>query len=217
VQTKVIGGGVVSYPTSVALDSHNNIYVSNLGDFTVDVFKPNGTQDKTKTMNNANNGIQSPVGIVIDGMDNLWVNNNGNHINIYAPDKTLLNTYTPTDYVSVIGLRGAVFVEAHTTEIDNLVSGKVLTNKSFGHAGLPGKMAEALAVDNTGKVYFGTVTGEIGVYDTVANAAYDIAVVPYGPSGMAVDKANNRLYVASDDLNKIDVFSLTGTYLTTLH
>jgi sugar lactone lactonase YvrE len=216
VQTNVIGAGVVSYPTGVAVDSRGSIFVANLGDFTIKAFKPNGQAIPAKTLDNPHNHIQSPSHIAIDGMDNLWVNS-GDHLSMYAADNTLLNTYTPPDYLNAIALRGPILAEARSGEIDFLGSGNVLTNHIVNVTFLGGKAAEALTVDAAGKIYFGTFTGEIGVYDTVTNVAYDIASVAYGPSGMAVDKANNRLYVASDDLNKIDVFSLTGTYLTTLH
>lgn len=215
-----IGGWGVNFPVGVAVNSLGQIYVANAGDWTVTVF--NGkVQDTTKTLTQAQ-GIHSPTGVAIDGLDDIWVANptgyGDSKVLAFSKQGTLLRTWSLPDHVAAVAAspRGPFLGIARPGESDFVPAGEMLAHS--GTIAGNGIVAEAMTIDSKGKAYLGRFNGDIAILDRLNPGAFSVPVhVPYGPSGLAVDTARNRIYIASDDLNQIDVYSLTGTYLTTIH
>lgn len=222
-QVRTIGAGKVSVPTGVAINSKGSVYVANAGNFTVNVFSPTGVQDTTKTLTNTQ-GIRSPAAIAIDGDDTVWVDNGGtdpagnSEIAAYSSLSIPLRTYALPDYATTIAVspHGPYLLAARQNAIASGISSEILTGKVGFRFGSP-LVAEALAFDRTGKAYAAQFNGDVAVVNPVSGLATFLFHVNYGPSGLAVDSARKRVYVASDDFNQIDVFTTTGVYLTTLH
>ena len=218
---KGIGGAGVNYPIGVAVNSKDQVYVANAGDWRITVY--NGTvQDNTKTLTQAD-GIHSPSDISIDGMDNVWISDptglGDTNIDVFSANSVKLNSIKTADYVGKIAVskHGPFFMT--TSDFNQATrtayAGEILTNKSsfFKSSGIFG---ESMTLDQNGKAYVAEFNGDVAIGDPKTHTWQVLFHVPYGASGIAVDNLRKRVYVASDDLNKIDVFSTAGVYLTTI-
>jgi sugar lactone lactonase YvrE len=219
--TKTLGGLGVNGPIGVAVNSKDQIFVANALDWTVTLF--NGTkQDTTRTLTFAD-GIHSPDGISIDGMDNLWISNptglGDTNVDVFSFNGKKVKSINFTSYVNTIAtaIRGPFLMTATDTYTYSYFGSQLLTGTA-GNASGSGVVAEAMTVDTTGKAYLAEFNGDVAIVDPLGKVpAYVLFHVGYGPSGIVVDNTRNRVYVASDDLNQIDVYSTKGVYITTIH
>lgn len=67
-------GQELSYPSNVAVDMHDNVYITDSMNFTVKKFTPGGElQEKIGTVGDAPGSFARPKGIAVDGEEHLYV------------------------------------------------------------------------------------------------------------------------------------------------
>jgi len=216
VQKKVFFAGLTN-PTGVAFDSRGNMYVSNLGSFTVTLYDSKGNL----LSNTITDGIQSPEGIAVDSLDDIWVNNAFTDITMYSPYLNKIASSTPGTNIDSFAVHGPWYVFGVDAGALALPAGEVLTNGgTAGESIYPSiDPIQGVAFDAKGDYYVCHASGEVDFLASGASAV-QLIVLGYAPSGVVVDSTRSRIYFASDSLNKIDVYSTAKgilTYITTIH
>jgi len=228
--TKTLSGPHVNFPISLAVNSTDQLYVLNAGDWSVRAYSA-GVEDTTKgwSFDIDSNPLQtyvvySPVSISIDGMDNLWVSNGwyllNSFVSVMSPSKALIYSQQfPGEQVASIATspRGSAFLESSVgvgtrqySPIGDLLAGRgAYKNKTWE--------ATAITIDKTGKAYVCATSGAVLVRDVNTGSSAVFASLGYAPSGVAVDNVHNRVYFANEGLNQIDVYSTQGAYINTIH
>jgi DNA-binding beta-propeller fold protein YncE len=185
---RAVGGmpGTLSFlgvPMGVAVDSHNNLYVTTLADNDVKVFSPNGTLVHAFGSQGTGPGqFNLPEGIAIDGQDNVYVSDFvGDRVQKFSADGRLLAVWGTSGQGAGVHFdypRGLAVDSAGNIYVTNLRHGLV----------------QELAPDGS-QIRVFTIPG---FYRT--------------PAGVAVDSAGN-VYVTDDQNEHIVKFSPTGEVL----
>jgi DNA-binding beta-propeller fold protein YncE len=220
VPSKTITENVIN-PTGVAFDPQGNLWVANYGTSNGGANGSIGeyTDGVQNTGHSITNGILGPEAIAVDGLGNVWVENDYVNVTVYSPDypfsppTTLLLTLTPAFPVYGIALSGqtfayggnnAVTIEAATSALANVyLVQAVFSNGAF-----------ALATDNTGKTYAGSLDNTVNVL-TNGNEQ-QLLQLSFTPTGIAVDNTRGRLYISNENGNSISVYSTAGVLLKTI-
>ena len=170
------------FPHGTAVDSTGKIYVVNNGNNSVTVYAAgsSGNAAPAAIIAGPDTKLNNPVGVALDGVDNVYVLNCG----------TCLGGDNPQDSVTVFaaGSNGDVTPTA------------VIAGSNTGLMSSVG-----VALDGGGKIYVLSALGNVAVF--AANSSGDVAPIATmtggcnsgicGPSGVALDSGGN-IYIAND-------------------
>lgn len=194
------GNGQLSEPRGVAIDSKGNLYVADMGNNRVVVYKPDGSPLRTIGSFGTGDGqFNEPRGLAIDGQDNLYV------------------TDTWNARVEKFDASGS-FVKAWGEGKQDFGNGRKATATDRSEAGNKAEKLglfgpRGIAVDKDGSVYIAdTGNRRIVVTDNQGNFRYQFGYEGTGdgqftePIGVAVDDAGN-LYVADTWNGRVQMFA----------
>jgi len=213
----------VSYPTAIAFDTYGNSYVANAGTWAITVYSHTGAPNTAATITS---GVRYPTGVVVDGMDDVWVENDAQSFNVYDLNGNLMNTNNTGEVINMIAIHGGWAVvglenDAYTLDL----SGQLLIG-NFVYSTVHTQAANAAAIDDSGAAYVATtdqLTGQPSITAYTAHSIFPFSTfdLGYTPAGIAIDSARQRAYISSNTLNKIEVYSVAssnfGTLLYTIH
>ena len=221
------------YPAFVALDSSNNVYVSDGGNDRIVKFSGGGTYLTQWGVSGAGNGqFDNPTGIAVDSSNNVyvadWQNNriekfssSGTYLAQWGSPGTNNGQFEYPEGMAVDSSNNVYVADRNNSRIEKFSNsgtylaqwGSLGTNN--GQFGNP----EVIAVDNSNNFYVadeynyriekftssGTYLTQWGSFGSGNGQFYSLA-------GVAVDSSNN-VYVA-DGNNRIEKFTSSGNYLT---
>jgi len=191
------GTALLGYPYAVAVDSNQNVYVTDTLDNSVRKITPNGTATTIAT------GFNNPEGIAVDSLGNVYVSDTNNSV----IKKIVLST-------------GAVSVYAGTLGVTGSASGAALASTFNYPAGIATDAAGNVYVadyDNNTIRLITVATGQVSTLAgngsaTFVNAANASASFNH-PDGVTVDSGGN-VYVV-DTSNQL-IRRISGGTVTTV-
>lgn len=222
----------ISLPVAVAFDPIGNLWVANAN---VSNGGANGSiaeyVDGQQTTNGLiTDGIVNPTAMAMDSVGNIWVNNNDGNMTVYArtiisqPQTTRIQTVTRFD-LPVLG----VAISGDYLMFGDIFGGSAvqvvpLTQALVDNFAGNGAAIELLATPTafasipSGGFYFSDSSGNLWLNLKPKSAITTLLTnVPFAPTGLAVDSARKRIYVANGPGNTIAVYStVTGTLLHTI-
>ncbi len=190
------GDGIaMNHPLDISVDDANNrVYVAEEFNNRVSVFDRQGNY-LTSIQNGQGGFVENltrPNGVAVAPNSSVYVADTWNYlIREFAPDGSLLRTW---------GQPGQYGAEAQTDPVDGFWGPR------------------DVEVDGNGNVYVAdTGNKRVRVYDGDGNYLRDIGSAGSGlgqldePSGLAIDREQQRLYVADTWNQRVSVFGLDGT------
>ena len=157
----------------------------------------------------------SPVGLALDGLDDVWVNNGFTNVTVYDASQNLIENLSLSGNIEAIALRGPWFLYSDNIGVwQTLPVAHVLMNNATGPLTSVPNPVVAVAFDSQNNYFLAQTTGEIDHFVNIT--LINIVSVGYTPSGIALDPVHKRIYVASSTLNKVDVYSTAGTFIATI-
>lgn len=209
----------ISLPSSVVFDPAGNLWVANFGttnegyvaEYTNGV--PTGIQ--------ITQGISNPGAMAIDGIGDIWVQNGEVNITVYGsvafntPPTTLLQTLNLAGPVQGVAISGNV--AAYGTGIGTVVDAvePVLALNQGNGEYYPDFDGVALASAGAGNVYVGNSNGIVDLA-LADGQSRTFVVLPFAPTGIAVDSVRGRVYISNGLGNAISVYSTAGVLLHTI-
>ncbi|MFJ5547533.1 YncE family protein [Streptomyces sp. NPDC093225] len=200
-------------PVGVAVDVHDQVFVTNVGHHTVSVVK-----STTNTVTTTVNVGFWPEGVATDPQFGVFVaDNGGNAVSVIDRFNALVATLTidgpsgpppNTTRIAVDHLAGRAYVTNRTSDTVSAVhnGGTPFVLPEFQVLGALG-----VAVDPTDhRVY--VTQPEAHTVSVIDAAAHDVtAVVPVlqQPTGIAIDAPRHRAYVANSGTTAVSVIDLT--------
>ena len=175
-------------PHSVAVDSRNNMYVTNYSSDSVTMYSAgwaSGNTAPVKTLVGSNTGLDFPIDLEFDGSDNLYVSND--------------NYGRPSDPEDTVNVFAAGWADGDTAPIAFLRGSATGLDMPMG-----------FAIGSNGKIYVTNMQGDsVTVYGDFTTWAADGNTAPLktlsgadtgldGPWGIAFD-ANGNMYVANGE------------------
>jgi hypothetical protein len=165
-------------------------------------------------------GVASPAAIAIDGIGNIWVNNNDGSIAIFTPLIPLSSIYglsqtiTPTPPVyGLAATANAILwggLPAYIADSYEASRGNI----SFGSS-LPANIdGVAMGSAAGGATYIGN--SDQSVYLFAPQSLGPFLYLSFVPAGIAVDNVRGRVYISSGFGNSIAVYSTAGKLLHTI-
>ena len=182
--------GSFMWPTSVALDSEGNTYVSDEWLHRVSVYKPGqGWTDMWGTQGSGDGEINKPSGLAFDKDDNLYLVDSYNHrVQVFTRDGKFQFSWGSH------GNGPGQFSYPWGIEIDR--------NGDVYVADWRNDRIQKFAPDGTFLMQFGSSGSGDGEFDH--------------PTGVAVDK-DGVIYVTDYKNDRLQVFEADGSFLTKLH
>lgn len=215
---KTITKGIAS-PTGVAFDTSGDLWVTNAASNSITEYNAAGTQIVGSTITN---GISSPYGLAIDGLGDLWVNNGYVNVSVYLATASSPAFSYAWDQIAT-GLAmwqeyGVVGGNSYSLEFN---IAQFFLNSVFENPyEFPGTgVCFAAAFDNTGNLYCGNQDDTLTTFPAgkVSSGAKTlVANLGFFPGALAVDSTRHLVYVANAIGNRIEVYTTTGTHLTTI-
>jgi len=215
-------------PWGIAVDSGNNVWVSDFGNSRVLALTPAG--DLIRQIS----GLQepyfpaAPLGLAIDSAQHVWVADGVQAIDQFSADGQLVSLVrdtNPTNFLPfaiAIGLAGDLWVanagDSNVEQFD--LNGNLL--RQFGSPGIGNgqlDLPSGIAVDAHGHVWVAD-TGNNRIQEFSANGDYLSQIGSLGtgdgqfnqPIGIEFDPLG-RLWVADTGNNRLQLFTGAGTYL----
>jgi sugar lactone lactonase YvrE len=212
VVTKRIKQGI-SAPTAVALDPSGNLRVANYGaGGSVTEYSPAGVQNTAATITN---GILAPGAMTVDGVGDIWVQNDEVNITIYDAAGTLQETFNPPGITTPLGLAsfGPWIAFGGINQIDIYLVADFLRTGTGGFA-LGPVNGFAIGADNKGDFYESNFDNSVYYVNRAGGVLF--LGLTYVASGIAVDNIRGRVYFSNQSGNEIQVFSTAGALLQTI-
>ncbi|HMQ69587.1 MAG TPA: T9SS type A sorting domain-containing protein [Ignavibacteria bacterium] len=210
VQTLNTGQG--GYTTGMALDTGNNLYVTNFSASTVSKFDDSGN-----LIGLFGSGYSTPESIVFDNQSNVYVGNLGNGIRKFDYNGNFLGTVGPgTDFFDLQADQCTALITHEGSVINrhDLCTNTPLTDFATGISG----NAYALRIRTNGEVLladggvirrFNSAGAEIQTYDaTGENSWFALNLDPDGTSFWSADFSTSNVY-------RIDI--ATGSVITSFN
>ncbi len=210
----------VSGPNAVAFDSKGNLYVANQGTNTITEYNPSTlAQIPSRTLTF---GIAAPKWLAIDGVDDIWVNNGFQTVNVYSADETFIKT-VPVSQPGGISVHGG-FLDigsGPTVDLNMVLQQELVSNAEIGTEFPGGQELIGSCYDANGNNYY-TDAGARNILFTnhAVNATTVFAsapAAPFSPNGIAADIAHNHIFVSSWSTSQIAVYTTQGALLTIIH
>lgn len=202
----------VSGPLGVAVDPLGNLWVANFSSNSITGYTPTGKLFQTIT-----NGVSGPTALAIDGSGNFWVVNNAQTLTIYDVNGTLVRSSDVSALVSganvlysVFAYDGAVIL-GNNAELFQMYETTYMVTGGAGGVISPYREGILVAYDATGRDWEVESDGTVYLYGTLA-----IISLGYRPSGMVIDNPHKLVYFSNDIGNSVDVYTMSGAYVTTL-
>ncbi len=215
-------------PTSVAFDSLGRVYVSNISSSTITVYAPNRTSQPNFTLGSPSN-IYRPASIAIDGLDDIYVDNNFGSIGVLNfvgyplgsippnnPDSDINSITQRGHFLAYAGVTRAVLNVA-VAQLQGIVNGTAGGNSGAYYA-IDGNNVRSVTYDTSYNVYIAT-DDKVIIFTNLSNGAEStFAKLSFYPQGIAIDPRHNHLFVSDFYDNAIAVYALnSGALITTLH
>jgi len=211
VKNKTITQGV-SGPLSIAIDSQDQLWVANYSSNIVWVYSAG------RPLTNYSNGVFSPTAIAVDPAGTIYLVDAASTLNIYDPFFNIVNalSYDQVEpgssalYGVAASRTGAVAFgsnAAYSLTYAADVVGQSHTDY-LGRIPVDGGRAIAFAGND---FYIGLGNG------TIMKNSKSLMTLPYIPSGMAVDGVRGYVYLSNNSANSVDMYSVTGAYIGTIH
>lgn len=196
------GDGELTWPTSIALDSAQNVLVADESLNRISVFdKDGGFLDKWGVAGSGEGELNKPSGIRFDKDDNLYVVDSGNNrVQKFTKDGEFL----------------AQWGEAGSGEGQlNLPWGLTIDNNGDVYVADWGNdRVQKFASDGRFLAEFGTSVGAILPYRDSQYTSLDGVGQFCRPTGVAVDKVGD-IYIADWGNNRVQVLTADGRHVTT--
>ena len=218
----------------VAVDSSNNVYVTDEKNIRVVKFASNGTYLSQWGSAGTNNGqFENPGGIAVDGSNNVYAgdfvndrvekfDSNGNYLTKWGSFGSGNGQFNLPEGVAVDRSNNVYVVDLSNDRVEKFDSnGNYLTKwGSFGSGNGQFNLPEGVAVDRSNNVYVVDLSNDrVEKFDSNGNYLTKWGSFGSGngqfeaPQGIAVDSSNN-VYVADFGNNRVDKFDSNGNYLT---
>lgn len=213
--TRTISNGI-SQPFGLAVDPWGNLHVANFGNGTVSSYDPKGNALGSIT------GLVNPIYIAADEVGELWVVDQdlsnlelydrfGGHIRSQPASSFGFTTYySVAEHAGLLsyGLDGGWIYNWSTTEIATQVLLK-------GFARQLSTIAVALVLDSAGNQWVAGSDSRVYVSADFYNYT-PVTKLSYPPSGMAVDRVHNLVYLSDNFGNRVDVYTTAGVFVTSI-
>ncbi len=226
------GDGQFKWPKAVAVDSSQNVYVTDVENNRIQKFNSSGDfVGKWGSMGAENGQMSCPQGIAVDSGGNVYVaDSNNNRIEKFSSTGAFLGTWGSSgtgdgQFNNPIGIAvdssGNVYVaDSNNNRIEKFSSTGAFLG-TWGSSGTGNGQfngPEGVAVDSSGYVYVADTynnriekfssTGEIlDVWGVTGSEDGQFS----SPAGVAID-SNGKIYVADFGNNRIQKFSATGEF-----
>ena len=216
-------GSGLSWPNGLAVDKHNNVYVTEVGRNRVIRYTPSGACSVVAEGVTA--GFNDPEGVAVDDLNTVYVSDTGNHVvKVFDRFGNLTATWSGFSQPWGITVDGDfIYVgDGGNHTVSKLTKGGALIKQwgSFGIDNTHFFMPIGVAVYD-GSVYIAEVENQrISFYDTDGNFEKILGERGTGngqfqfPTGTAIDKARGFLYVSDADNNRIQKFDLNGNFIS---
>jgi len=173
------------------------------------------------TRNTITNGIMAPIAIAVDGIGNILVQNDFSNITMYgqsygfASPATLQRTFAPQFPIYGIAVSNGTFVFGGNSAVHFASELQVLISGNYSGGYTPNSTGFAIAGDKFGNFYVADLNGTVRY--AVGGGEAPFVQLSYSPWGVAVDNVNGRVYFSNSNANTIDVYSINGVLLHTIH
>jgi hypothetical protein len=212
-QTAAITTNIL-YPYSVAVSPSGNIYAGNLGNNTITVYDPAGSQIGTISDGSI---TTYAVDMYADGDGDLFALDAGGKVHVYLDNLTAVSTFsvggiataiTPWGGNVAIWGRNATGISTLTANMGEAVHGTAGFNGNYPNGSV---VPTGVAEDSIHQQYVTNATaGQITVYSASFNAV--VTTFSAFGSAIAIDSVNNRIYTAAPSSSTIFVYSLKPPY-----
>jgi len=229
------GDGQFDFPIGLALDSSDNIYVTDSGNNRVQIFDSSGNfLSKFGTFGEGNGQFKGPIDIVFDSSGNIYVLDSGNfRVQIFDSSGNFLSTFgTEGSGDGQFELPQAIAVDSS----DNIYvtdafseriqifdsSGNFLS--TFGTSGSAnGQFVSPLGitVDSSGNIYVVDSSNfRVQIFDSSGNflSTFGTEGSANGqfsfPTCITVDSSGN-IYVTDTENDRVQIFDSSGNFLST--
>jgi DNA-binding beta-propeller fold protein YncE len=200
----------VSGPLAVATDAQNNVYVANFTTSTITEYNSSGVE-----LNSFTSHISGPTGLSVDAFGDIWVINNASSLIALDPAGAILATIPASAVAGATTLYSVavttVFEIGSNAAMTVNYASDALVFLNPSALGVPGDHGKAVAVDASSAFYAADGNGTI--WKNFSPLSFTLS---YMPSGMAADSAHSLLYFSNNATNKVDVYTMAGTLVTTL-
>ena len=90
------------------------------------------------------------------------------------------------------------------------------SGSSFGISETVPGSPSTIVIDTMNSSWATNAGGEVYFSTTLGAAFKKILTLSYAPSGIAVDRAHNRVYFSHNTANSVDVYTTAGKFVTTI-
>ena len=233
--------GVEFYAWNVALDSGNNVYVTEIPEYLsvpyidrIEKFNGSGTYLTQWGSLGTNNGqFENPEGVAVDISNNVYVGDGNDRVQKFSGDGTYLTQWGspgtnngqfgfPTG-IAVDSSNNVYVADQYNTRVEKFDSnGNYLTQwGSFGTGNGQFDYPTGIAVDSSNNVYVADANNhrvekfdqQWRLSDAMGRLRKQQRPVCLPRSDIAVDSSNN-VYVTDEDNYRVEKFDGNGNYLT---
>jgi streptogramin lyase len=208
----------ISQPSAVAFDSHGNLYVANQGTSTITEY--NSSTLALIPSRSLSYGISAPKWLAIDGVDDIWVNNGFQSVNVYSADETFIKTL-PLSHPGPIAVRGGFLdIGSGTAELNMVLQQELVSNNQIGTF-YTGVDIIGSCYDANGNNYYTDPGANVILFNNHAINTTSVFAsqppAPFSADGVAADIAHNHIFVGSWSTSQIAVYNTSGVLLTIIH
>jgi len=202
----------LSGPIAVAVDPLGNLWVANFKSSAITQYDNRGHE-----LSSVSNGVSSPTGMAMDGAANLWVINGASALAIFDANGTLTRSADAgiipgaSTLTSVAAFDGAIGI-GNNSETFQMYETPFIAYGGAGGVLMPARKGVAVAYDNTGDLWIAESDGTVYIYESL-----NLISLGYSPSGMVIDSVHKLAYFSNNLANRVDVYTTSGKYVTTIH